>query len=55
MIEKKQFHLYTDDDKFEIIQDYLNNRISIRSELSSEISLTLITTCVFVYGDIRNP
>ena len=30
MIEKKQFHLYTDDEKFKIIQDHLNNKISIR-------------------------
>lgn len=31
MIEKKQFHLYTDDEKFEIIKDHLNNQISIRA------------------------
>jgi transposase-like protein len=31
MIEKKQNHLYTDDEKFEIIQDHLHNQISIRA------------------------
>lgn len=31
MIEKKQYHLYTDDEKLEIIQDHLENRISIRA------------------------
>lgn len=31
MIEKKKFHLFTDDEKFEIIQDHLNNQISVRA------------------------
>ena len=31
MIQKKQFHLYTDDEKLEIVQDHLKNRISIRA------------------------
>jgi len=31
MEEKKPFRLYTDDEKFEIIQDHLNNRLSIRA------------------------
>lgn len=31
MKEKKSFHLYADDEKLEIIQDHLNNHISIRA------------------------
>lgn len=31
MEERKSFHLYTDDEKLEIVQDHLNNRIAIRA------------------------
>lgn len=31
MEEKKSFHLYTDEEKLKIVQDHLNNHISIRS------------------------
>jgi len=31
MEEKKSFHLYTDEEKFKIVQDHLNNHISIRA------------------------
>lgn len=31
MEEKKSFHLYTDEEKLIIVQDHLNNHISIRS------------------------
>jgi len=31
MIEKKQYHLCTDEEKFEIVHDHLVNRISIRA------------------------
>lgn len=31
MEEKKSFHLYTDEEKLKIVQDHLNNHISIRA------------------------
>lgn len=31
MIEKKQYHLYTDEEKLEIVKEHLDNRISIRA------------------------
>ncbi len=31
MTNKKLFHLYSDDEKFRIIQDHINNRLSIRA------------------------
>ncbi len=31
MLEKKQYHLYTDEEKLEIVKDHLIHRISIRT------------------------
>ncbi|CDR30920.1 Uncharacterised protein [Acholeplasma oculi] len=31
MTNKKLFHLYSDDEKFSIVQDHINNRLSIRA------------------------
>lgn len=31
MTSKKVFHLYSDDEKLQIIQDHMNNRLSIRA------------------------
>ena len=52
MREKKEFHLYTVEEKLNIIQDHLNNRISIRAcAAKHHIATTSLVMWLRAYRD----